>query len=121
MHAREAAALSSDIIGESAAPSLLELLRLPLGVGSSVATVKFIALVADLRRIGLDFDFAFARDGEDTFFVLRAGDERAMVAVDWFIEALDSVLAAALPTVAFESVFGDALIGVFFFVEVLGL
>jgi len=94
MRASEAAALSSDIIGE--------VLLVPVVVAffdailvAAIATVA--ALPVAFRLPGLDFVFAFDGDfaGNGIFFPLRPGD-------------------LAVPTVAFDSVFGDALVGVLF-------
>jgi len=114
MHAREAAALSSDIIGEEASAVASVAAPSPLfGFVSSVATVKFTAFMAVLWRTGIAFDFAF---GEDTFFVLFVGEERVFVAVDLLVEVLASAFSVAVPTVAFGSVLDDAFAGAFFFV-----
>ena len=88
MRASEAAALSSDIIEEA--------LFVPV-VAAFVDAILEADLPAAFRFPGLGFDFVFAFDEDFTangnFRPLRPGD-------------------LAVPTVAFDNVFGDALVGV---------
>jgi hypothetical protein len=113
MRASEAAALSSDIIGE--------VLVVPVAVAFvdvvlMVDIAKVAALPTAFRLPGLVFDFAFDGDfaGDGNFFPLRPGEERTLTVADCVDAALCPALEAAEPTVAFDRVFGDALVGVLF-------
>ena len=119
MHAKEAAALSRDIIGEVFFAAVETFGLRAGGRLLLVAIGKATALVAAFRLLGLDFvivlPFAFDGDlaGEGNFFPPRLGDERNFAAVDCavVIVAPNPAFAAAVPTTGFVIVLGNAFVG----------